>query len=427
MGKKVLHKIIRFLFSLLDDDAFLRLIEPIDSKAHASRLVQYFTLLIYCMASPDEKRLFRSYNNTIDHFWTKFFYPHVSNTHTYINLNKQVATHFFYQAVIGCRETLDYILSHRVETTEQADPSRSGQFFTSERVVFTNRIAKELPMVTVVVDHEDADLISYNKQCLHAYYATLRVLCERSEAYTREMCMHSNFNWAFKHIFPFYALYPQAVQELNQCMIRFVHAEPPTIPEHIREKRRLARQQRKVARDVDSELEDEESDSESESDSDEEVIQWKTIVQSFKEGMMSSILTSNNLDIKQCWQSILLCMKTVVTSVDDATLALPRRALPVLSVCLFHISFLYHHHHHHQQQQQQQTGGLGENSSSSSSMSSAGSDRAPGLAGSTPNLSHDLCECMNVLALLCESAKHHLDRKTEGKLIIIELEIQVEY
>jgi hypothetical protein len=377
------------------------------------------------MASADEKRLFRSFNNTIDHFWSKFFFPHVSNSHTCINLNKQVATHFFYQAIVGCRETLDYILTSRVEssestTTTTTTSSSSSLAGNNERVVFTNRIAKELPMVTVVVDHEDADLISYNKQCLHAYYATLRILCERSEAYTREMCTHSNFGWAFKHIFPFYALYPQAAQELNQCMIKFVNAEPPPIPQHIKEKRKQDRQRCGNETGWDqSEEDDDDDDSDSEFDSDEETHQWRATVQSFKENMMTTILTSNNLDIKQCWQSILLCTRAVITSMDDATLALTRRALPVLSVCLFHVSFLHHHH--------QANAGLeaGVSTSSSSSTSSASSlsnavptsaAAAAAVAFSTtaPNLSHDLCECMLILASLCEAAKHHMDKKIDG-------------
>ncbi len=91
------------------------------------------------------------------------------------------------------------------------------------KVVFTNRIAKELPMCTVAVDHEDSDLISYNRQCLHPYYATIRLLCQSSAAYTREMSVHSNFQWAFKHIMPYSGQYSSAVQELNKCVQLFIH------------------------------------------------------------------------------------------------------------------------------------------------------------------------------------------------------------
>ncbi len=186
------------------------------------------------MSSPDEKKLFTSYNSTIDKFWSKVYYPNIANNHVCINLNKQVAVHFFYQALIGCPENVTYILDNKnvctneLTTTETlantSTPATSGSTSKSVfRVVFTNRIAKELPMCTVAVDHEDNDLISYNRQCLHPYYATIRLLCQNSAAYTREMSVHSNFQWAFKHIMPYSVQYSNAVQELNKCVQLFIH------------------------------------------------------------------------------------------------------------------------------------------------------------------------------------------------------------
>jgi nitrite reductase/ring-hydroxylating ferredoxin subunit len=210
--------------------------------ASGSRLVQLFTLLIYCMASGDEKRLLLTATTTsitasqnsqtaLDHFWSKFFFPHVCNAHTAANLNKQVATHFLYQALLGSPQTLDYILATAGEQSADAIISSSSSSSSSSTAgagtVFTHRIARELPMVTVVVDHEDGELVAYNKQCLHAYYATLRIMCEHSRAFTRAMCTHANFAWAFKHIYPFYGLYAQAVQELNRCVLLFVNEEGP--------------------------------------------------------------------------------------------------------------------------------------------------------------------------------------------------------
>ena len=94
---------------------------------------------------------------------------------------------------------------------------------------------RELPVCTVAVDHEDCDLISYNRQCLHPYYASIRLLCERSPAYCREMTNPQYFQWAFKHIIPYSIQYPQAVQELNKCLELFlsrehVSAVPVTVP-----------------------------------------------------------------------------------------------------------------------------------------------------------------------------------------------------
>ena len=242
--KQVLHQIIKYLLSLIEDVAQYLFVnndktgkdstDPSNSAANnapsdgnkitstSNRLIQYFTFLIYCMCTREEKALFVTYNQAIDKFWSIYF-PNIANNHVYTNLNKQVAVHFFYQSLVNCPENASYILSHTI-VNSTAQSSADAQS-TKSKVVFTNKIARELPMCTVAVDHEDGDLISYNRQCLHPYYASIRLLCQHSPAYLREMTTHSNFQWAFKHIMPYSIQYPLAAQELNKCVQLFIHQE----------------------------------------------------------------------------------------------------------------------------------------------------------------------------------------------------------
>jgi ubiquitin carboxyl-terminal hydrolase 34 len=191
--KRVLHTIIAYLLRFIDftDD----LAVYIDKEQHAnnSRLVQYFTLLTYFMIGKSEKQLFMGH---IDAFWS-LFHPTISNVHTISNLNKQAALHFFYHSINDCTDNINWILS-------------------------SMRVERELPMVTIAVDHEDNELIQYNRNCLHVYYGVIRICMQHSYDYARQMCQHANFTWAFKHILPYSIQYPLAAQEFFKCIQIFI-------------------------------------------------------------------------------------------------------------------------------------------------------------------------------------------------------------
>jgi len=116
---------------------------------------------------------------------------------------------------------------------------------------------------------------------------------------------------------------------------------------------------------------------------------------------------NQDIDTKQSWHSIIMVMKSMIETLDDGTLVLTRRGLSVLSVCFFHISFLHY-----------------SNGSSSSSSNSNSTNNTS--TSSTTHLSHDstynydLCACMQILMQLCETVKHHLDKRTEGIRQIIQ-------
>ena len=51
-------------------------------------------------------------------------------------------------------------------------------------------------------DHEDQDVVLFNRLMLPAYYGLLRLCCQQSHAFTRQLAAHQNIQWAFKNITP---------------------------------------------------------------------------------------------------------------------------------------------------------------------------------------------------------------------------------
>lgn len=57
-------------------------------------------------------------------------------------------------------------------------------------------------------DHEDQDVMMFNRMTLPAYYGLLRMCCQQSRMFTRQLAQHQNILWAFKNITPYPAQYP---------------------------------------------------------------------------------------------------------------------------------------------------------------------------------------------------------------------------
>lgn len=186
-------------------------------------------------------------------------------------------------------------------------------------------------MCTVAVDHEDNDLISYNRQCLHAYYASIRLLCQSSPLYTKEMSTHSNFQWAFKHIMPYSSQYSNAVQELNKCVQLFVHQKVVPVKNANSEVSSGNKSKRTVEKKAvtpsgsatsgdevageeskeaegskDEETVNESDENEEEDEENEEAIALQQIVSNFKETLANTFLMNQDIDTKQSWQSIIM-------------------------------------------------------------------------------------------------------------------------
>lgn len=70
-------------------------------------------------------------------------------------------------------------------------------------------------------DHDDSEIVAYNRAMLPAYYGLLRLCCEQSRSLTRQLAAHQNLQWAFKNITPHPTQYAAAVDELFKLMTLF--------------------------------------------------------------------------------------------------------------------------------------------------------------------------------------------------------------
>lgn len=75
-------------------------------------------------------------------------------------------------------------------------------------------------------DHDDSEIVAYNRAMLPAYYGLLRMCCQQSRSLTRQLAAHQNLQWAFKNITPHPTQYAVAVDELFRLMTLFAARHP---------------------------------------------------------------------------------------------------------------------------------------------------------------------------------------------------------
>jgi len=51
-------------------------------------------------------------------------------------------------------------------------------------------------------DHDDQEVVIFNRTMLPAYYGLLRICCQHSRIFARQLAGHQNISWAFKNISP---------------------------------------------------------------------------------------------------------------------------------------------------------------------------------------------------------------------------------
>ena len=56
-------------------------------------------------------------------------------------------------------------------------------------------------------DHDDQEVAVFNRAMLPAYYGVLRMCCQESREFTRQLAQHQNTQWALQHITPHPAQY----------------------------------------------------------------------------------------------------------------------------------------------------------------------------------------------------------------------------
>lgn len=95
------------------------------------------------------------------------------------------------------------------------------------------KIVLVLNIFLISADHDDSEVVQYNRCMLPAYYGLLRLCCEQSRTLTRQLAGHQNLQWAFKNITPYPTQYPLAVDELFKLMQLFVAKHPDSTPQEL--------------------------------------------------------------------------------------------------------------------------------------------------------------------------------------------------
>ncbi|CAF4754660.1 unnamed protein product, partial [Rotaria sp. Silwood2] len=158
------------------------------------RLVQYLSILIHFTRYASEKCLL-SENDYLHSLCSLISHPKLTEDHTINNGNK----------------LLIFILLQQLLTEK---------IFLTNILNYEHDFKQQLPMCLIIVDHEDQELILYNRLFLFIYYNILKQFCQYSWSYCKELALHKNMSWALKNVLPYVQLYPDACEQLSSiCKI----------------------------------------------------------------------------------------------------------------------------------------------------------------------------------------------------------------
>lgn len=175
----VLHQVYNVLLGLLSRAKLY-----VDAAVHGTtKLVPYFSFMTYCLISKTEKLMFSTYFMDL---WN-LFQPKLSEPAIATNHNKQALLSFWYNVCVDCPENVRLIVQNPVVT-------------------------KNIAFNYILADHDDQDVVLFNRGMLPAYYGILRLCCEQSPAFTRQLASHQNIQWAFKNLTPHASQYPGVSQ-----------------------------------------------------------------------------------------------------------------------------------------------------------------------------------------------------------------------
>uniref|UniRef100_A0A3P9L1X7 Ubiquitin carboxyl-terminal hydrolase 34 n=1 Tax=Oryzias latipes TaxID=8090 RepID=A0A3P9L1X7_ORYLA len=191
----VLHQVYNLLLGLLGRAKLY-----VDASVHGTtKLMQYFSFMTYCLISKTEKLMFSGYFMDL---WNLFqLQPKLSEPAIATNHNKQALLSFWYNVCVDCPENVRLVVQNPVVT-------------------------KNIAFNYILADHDDQEVVLFNRGMLPAYYGILRLCCEQSPAFTRQLASHQNIQWAFKNLTPHASQYPGAVEELFNLMQLFVAQRP---------------------------------------------------------------------------------------------------------------------------------------------------------------------------------------------------------
>ncbi|XP_037912392.1 ubiquitin carboxyl-terminal hydrolase puf isoform X3 [Hermetia illucens] len=198
----ILHTILNLLLRLLRSARAYT-----DIAVHGTaKLTSYFTLLTYCMVSKTEKLMLGPYMRVL---W-ELFHPRLSEPSVPAHHNKHALLAFWYHATNDCPENAQLIAN-------------------------CPDITRNIAFNYILADHDDSDIVAYNRAMLPAYYGLLRICCQQSRTLTRQLAAHQNLQWAFKNITPHPTQYPLAVDELFRLMTLFAARHPDASEQEQRE------------------------------------------------------------------------------------------------------------------------------------------------------------------------------------------------
>ncbi|XP_055587463.1 ubiquitin carboxyl-terminal hydrolase puf [Uranotaenia lowii] len=190
----ILHTILNLLLRLLRSAR-----NYTDISIHGTtKLTAYFNLMTYCLVSKAEKLMLGPHLRAL---W-ELFHPRLSEPSVPAHHNKQALLAFWYQATIECPENALLVAN-------------------------CPDITRNIAFNYILADHDDSEIVTYNRAMLPVYYGLLRMCCQQSRQLTRQLAAHQNLQWAFKNITPHPTQYPLAVDELFRLMTLFAqrHAD----------------------------------------------------------------------------------------------------------------------------------------------------------------------------------------------------------
>ncbi|KAH0521479.1 Ubiquitin carboxyl-terminal hydrolase 34, partial [Microtus ochrogaster] len=261
----VLHQVYNVLLGLLSRAKLY-----VDAAVHGTtKLVPYFSFMTYCLISKTEKLMFSTYFMDL---WN-LFQPKLSEPAIATNHNKQALLSFWYNVCADCPENIRLIVQNPVVT-------------------------KNIAFNYILADHDDQDVVLFNRGMLPAYYGILRLCCEQSPAFTRQLASHQNIQWAFKNLTPHASQYPGAVEELFNLMQLFIAQRPDMREEEIED------------------------------------------IKQFKKTTISCYLRC--LDGRSCWTTLISAFRILLESDEDRLLVVFNRGLILMTESFNTLHMMYH-------------------------------------------------------------------------------------
>jgi ubiquitin carboxyl-terminal hydrolase 34 len=241
-----------------------------DPQTHGTqKLTSYFIVMSYCLISQRQKLLLVPYFNDL---WN-LFQPKLSEPAISIHHNKQALLMFWFMACQDCPENVKCIVQNP-------------------------HVTKNIAFNYILADHDDQEVVFFNKMMLPNYYGLLRLCCQQSRPFTRLLAMHQNIQWAFKNITPYITQYQMAVQELFKLMKIFVTTHSESTEQEIRE------------------------------------------ITQFKRMTITMYLTS--IDVRSSWQTLINALSILVETEEDRIFVLQNNGLSNLFQSFHAMHMMFH-------------------------------------------------------------------------------------